>query len=70
MLSVFGGFSVTVTTMPVLSGDLSEKYPDGVVRAVGPVLLGTYLVMPWAMWIGSTAKAWRRMPAQLEDATS
>jgi hypothetical protein len=70
MLSVFGGFTVTVTTMPVLFGDMSEKYPDGVVWAVGPVLLGTYLLMPWAMWIGSKAKAWRRMPAQLEDATS
>jgi hypothetical protein len=49
---------------------MSEKYPDGAVWAVGPVLLGTYILMPWVMMIGWKTKAWRRMPAQLEDATS
>jgi hypothetical protein len=34
------------------------------------VLLGTYILMPWVMMIGSKAKAWQRMPAQVEDATS
>jgi hypothetical protein len=56
--------------MPVLAGDMSDEYPNGVIWAVGPVLLGTYILMPWVMMIGSKAKAWRRMPAQLEDATS
>jgi hypothetical protein len=49
---------------------MSEKYPDGVVWAVAPVLLGIYILMPLVTMIGSKVKAWRRMPAQLEDATS
>jgi hypothetical protein len=70
LVGVFGSLSVTVTTMPVLLGDMSDKYPDGVVWAVGPVLLGSYVLAPCLMMIGSKAKAWRRMPAQLEDATA
>jgi hypothetical protein len=70
LLGVFDAISVTVTTVPVLFGDMSEKYPDAVVWAVAPVLLGTYILTPWAAMIGSKAKAWRRMPTQLEDAIS
>jgi hypothetical protein len=70
LLGVFGGFSVTTTTMPVLFGDMSDQYPDGVIWAVAPLLLGTYILTPWVMMIGWKAKAWRRMPAQLEDATT
>jgi hypothetical protein len=70
ILGVFGGFSVTVATMPVLSGDMSEKYPHGVIWAIEPVLLSCYLLVPWVTMIGQQAKAWRRVPGQLEDATS
>jgi hypothetical protein len=70
ILGVFGGFSVTITTMPVLSGDMSDKYPHGVIWAIEPLLVGGYILVPWVTMIGQQAKAWRRMPAQLEDATS